>query len=458
METSAIPPLPQAFADRMRQQLGSDYANFQNCIDGPPPISLRLHPVRGAQLFSDADPVRWYAKGRYLAERPVFTLDPNFHAGAYYVQEASSMLLGPAVRELMAKDRPWRILDLCAAPGGKSTLLSEIAPTGSILVANEVIASRSPILRHNIQKWGFGNTVVTQADPEGFAGLPGFFDLIVVDAPCSGEGLFRKDLPARTVWNPELVDFCATRQRRILRAAVPLLAEGGVLVYSTCTLNQAENEEQGKWLEEEMGLAPEKPSFPDDWHLLEEQYGYYALPHRVRGEGFYLSTFRQPNRVQSYSCKKDQLPRGWQRLGNSKRKALQDWVEHPEELLLLGHEKGSLRLLQHTTDTNLLPLFKIKGKIWVGSEIGQQKGAKFLPAQGLALSLYRSSKIASIDLDQQQAWQFLKGESLPPEPNWPKGWQLMTYEGRGLGWAKVLDKRINNYYPKADRIRMSIPG
>ena len=246
--------LPDAFAAQMQQQLGSDYEAFAAALATPPPVSIRLNPRKPAVDIVGLTPVPWCAEGFYLPSRPVFTLDPLFQAGAYYVQEASSMLLAEAIRQTVGKRKPYagqaplKALDLCAAPGGKSTLLASALPPHSVLVCNEVIRSRVPVLRENIDKWGYANVVVSHHDPDDFAPLAGFFDLVMIDAPCSGEGLFRKDPKAMNEWSPEHVMLCAARQGRILAASAPLVAEDGWLIYSTCTYNDAENRQAMQWL------------------------------------------------------------------------------------------------------------------------------------------------------------------------------------------------------------------
>ncbi|MDX1666694.1 MAG: RsmB/NOP family class I SAM-dependent RNA methyltransferase, partial [Saprospiraceae bacterium] len=274
-------PLPEAFLQRTRQQLGDEFEAFVRALDGPPPVSIRLHPRKKFSLPENTGKVKWCPGGLYLPERPVFTLDPHFHAGAYYVQEASSMFLSEAVRQWIDLSQPLRVLDLCAAPGGKTTLLNSLLPEGSLLLSNETIASRFRILKENATRWGYANTCLSQADPAALSEIDGFFDLVVVDAPCSGEGLFRKDRNARQEWSEELVDFCAGRQKRILTDALGLLAPGGTLVYCTCTYSREENEDNAHWLCEEMDLIPRKMTLSSEWGIEEQTYGYQLYPHRL---------------------------------------------------------------------------------------------------------------------------------------------------------------------------------
>jgi 16S rRNA C967 or C1407 C5-methylase (RsmB/RsmF family) len=263
------PPLHPDFTTRIGGQLGDVAGSFLDSLETEPPVSIRHHPLKPGRVFTDCEPVPWAEGGCYLEERPVFTLDPAFHAGAYYVQEASSMLLDHVVRSLCrsGSGQPVQtVLDACAAPGGKTTLLASALPE-SFVVANEVIRSRVPVLVENVTKWGTGNIAVTSAEVNRFAALPGFFDLIVADAPCSGEGLFRKQPGARSEWSPDNARHCSLRQRRILMDVWPSLRAGGWLIYSTCTYNPDENEENLRWLINETGAETVNISMPEHWGI-----------------------------------------------------------------------------------------------------------------------------------------------------------------------------------------------
>jgi len=231
---------PPAFEQRMRPHLDKSWEEFEQAHQQFPPVSIRFNPKK-AHSPIDLTIIPWTSHGYYLGERPSFTLDPLFHAGSYYVQEASSMFLEQAFLQAVDRTKPINVLDLCAAPGGKSTHLLSLMNKESLLVTNEVIRSRASTLAENIQKWGYDNVAVTNNDPQDFKRLSGFFDVIVVDAPCSGEGLFRKDPGAMGQWSTDNVALCARRQQRILNDVWPALKEGGILIYSTCTYNELEN-------------------------------------------------------------------------------------------------------------------------------------------------------------------------------------------------------------------------
>src|SRR5574344_2855112 len=233
--------LPEKFSSYTAELFGKEsYESFLRALEEDAPVSVRLNPVKSFG-FQEEGKVPWCEQGYYLSERPTFTFDPLFHSGCYYVQEASSMFLDAVLRHYVS--RPVRMLDLCAAPGGKSTLACSALPEGSLLVANELIRSRAQILSENLIKWGYPNCIATNNDPKDFSFLRGFFDLIIVDAPCSGEGMFRKDANALQEWSPENVDLCSKRQLRILYDIWDCLAPEGTLIYSTCTFNERENED-----------------------------------------------------------------------------------------------------------------------------------------------------------------------------------------------------------------------
>lgn len=445
----------------MQALLGDTYPAFEAALQQPPPVSVRANPFKtaaeGHLLFPHAEPVPWCRGGWYLPERPVFTLDPRFHAGAYYVQEASSMFLCEALRQVADVSRPLRVLDLCAAPGGKSTLIASLLHPDSLLVANEVVRQRTAVLRENLEKWGCPNTAVTSAGASDFADLEDWFDVVMTDAPCSGEGLFRKDPDAVREWSLPHVEACAVRQRDILAGAVAALKPGGVLLYSTCTYNRSENENNTAWLAEAHGLEPLRLSIPDEWGIEITDGGYRFFPHRLRGEGFFLAVFRKnagPSRVMG-------TPTGFRSLQPLPKNLL------PEVQARLRPE-ADLRFFQTPTgDVLALPAAlegayrvldqALKNK-WFGLHLGQFKGRDLVPDHALALSHAASPTLPAVELAHEQALLFLKKENFDLPAGAPaKGWALARYEGLNLGWLKVLPNRWNNYLPQERRIRMQVP-
>lgn len=444
--------LPVAFQATMKDILAEEYPAFAASLETEAPVSLHLHPLKKGAQFPTTAPVPWHEGGLYLAERPSFTLDPLFHAGAYYVQEASSMLIAAAFRACFPGKRPLRVLDLCAAPGGKSTLLTSLLPKGSWLLANEVIRSRYQILRYNLNKWGYNNTFTSNHDVEDFQKLNGFFDLVLVDAPCSGEGLFRKDQAARQEWSPENVNLCAARQGRILKAAVDLVAPGGVLLYSTCTYNQQENDVNAAWLAQESGLSYKDLNFPSQWGLENRQHGSQAYPHRLQGEGFFLAAFQKNDSGERLKHKIS----SFQKLQAVDRKLevlATPWLATHANYRFFTSAKGSWRGLAEYLLEDAQTLAQYLNRIEVGTILGEPKGKQLVPSAEWALQLDCQADLPYLEVDRETALAFLR-KATPPLPGLPKGWVLLRHQGLNLGWVKGLGNRYNNYYPKQWRIRM----
>ena len=280
------------FRERTEALFGREmYGCFVRALEEEPVVSIRHNEMK-ARPGIGGENVPWALSGRYIAERPAFTADPLFHAGCYYVQEASSMFLEQVVGQYVAS--PVRALDLCAAPGGKSTHLHSLLPAGSMLVSNEPMPLRAQVLAENVIKWGRASAVVTRNEPADFAQFRNFFDFVLVDAPCSGEGMFRKDEQAREQWSEDNVALCEGRQRRIIADVWPSLAEGGMLVYSTCTFNRCENDGNVKWISDNLGGCPVfvNPESPYKG-IIATEYGFSLVPGFVRGEGQYCSAVKK---------------------------------------------------------------------------------------------------------------------------------------------------------------------
>ena len=439
----------------MRAQLGPEFPLFAESLATQPPVSIRLNPDKQAYEVSNLTKVPWHPDGYYLPERPIFTLDPVFHAGGYYVQEASSMILHEVLSQLVPAFRPLRILDLCAAPGGKSTLLASWMPPGSLLLANEVIRSRVSVLKENLDRWGNPGTFTSSYDPDDFAKLTGFFDVVLVDAPCSGEGLFRKDPDAVREWSPEHVELCAARQRRILAAAVKLVAPGGTLLYSTCTYNQTENDQNAAWLVGQQNLEYLEVSLPAEWGVVARDPGYQCYPHRLRGEGFYFAAFRQ-TRGLPFRGKTARYMGKLNALKKREETALADWVQDADNYLFLQSPDGRVLFAPEALRPDLMLLdAALPQGVWL-REAGEFKGKDFIPAHGLALSTAAATKLPAVTLNREMSLRFLKKENIELPADAPKGWLLARHEGLNLGWMKNLGNRANNYLPKDWRIRMDI--
>lgn len=460
--------LPEAFRQQMQQQLGADYSAFEAALGKLPPVSIRVNPKKTGFDAAGKVPVPWCEGAYYLPERPVFTLDPLFQAGAYYVQEASSMLLAEAVRQTIGQRKPYagqppvRALDLCAAPGGKSTLLASILPDLSLLVCNEVIRTRIPILRENMDKWGYPNVVVSHHDPEDFAPLSGYFDLVVIDAPCSGEGLFRKDPAAVNEWSPDHVQMCSLRQKRIVSAAAPLVADGGWLIYSTCTYNDAENLEMVRFLGEN-GFTNQPLDLPADdsnaWGVVTrsvgDAVGYQCYPHRVRGEGFFISVFRR----KSSATMPVSRNRGFKSARPVHRRqigTLKTFLKNPDQFSFWEKPNEEVIAVPLALEKELVLIDTVLRSKGFGIDMGTFKGTDFLPSHALALSTELAPSMTGVELTPDEALRYFKKENLVL-PDVPRGWLLARYKGLPLGWMKGVGSRINNYLPKDWRIRMDIP-
>ena len=453
----------------MQRLLGDDYSAFAAAMQAPAPVSIRANPFKvsenGSDLFPDAIPVPWCASGWYLPERPVFTLDPRFHAGAYYVQEASSMFLHEALRQTTDFSRPLRVLDLCAAPGGKSTLLASLLSADSLLVANEVVRQRAAVLRENIEKWGCSNTAVTSASADDFAALDDWFDVVVADAPCSGEGLFRKDPEAVREWSLPQVEVCAARQQNILAGAVAALKPGGVLVYSTCTYNQSENENNAAWLATTFALEPLTLTIPDTWGIQSLSLPHNTqfpipntcrfFPHRLRGEGFFIALFRKKEAPPSRDKRRSSGFRNIQPLAKNLIPEAQAWLRTEIEMRFFQTPSGDVLALPAHLEADYRMLDHVLKNKWFGTRIGQFKGRDFVPDHALALSNAAAPTLPYAALSREQALLFLKKENFELPSGAPaKGWVLARYQDLNLGWLKVLPNRWNNYLPQERRIRM----
>lgn len=447
--------LPDEFRQAMQEKLGTEFPKFLTSLNEPSPVSIRINQKKTAVLTADK-PVWWSDLGKYLEVRPSFTLDPLFHAGAYYVQEASSMFLEQAVRQATDLSQPINVLDLCAAPGGKSTHLLSLLSENSLLVSNEVIRSRASILTENIQKWGYANCIVTNNDPNDFQELEGFFDVIVIDAPCSGEGLFRKDPEAMQEWSPQNVSLCSARQKRIVSDAWPALKEDGVLIYCTCTYNEQENEENLHWLQQQHAVEFIALNLHPSWNVEEVQKGkvtgYRFLPHRVKGEGFFISVIRKKGTQQPLRMKtKKNLVTAARKLAGR----VTPWIRSSESFSILEHhDQLSFFLSEKLTEADVLRQhLKI---ITLGTALATVKHDKLIPEHALAMSVHlETGQFPSLIVDYEKAIHYLRRDTTPLELA-EKGFHLIKFENTPLGWINSIGNRYNNLYPQEWRIRMAL--
>ncbi|MGZ8557586.1 MAG: methyltransferase RsmF C-terminal domain-like protein, partial [Chitinophagaceae bacterium] len=420
--------------------------------------SIRINPVKNFEPQTSnfkLSPVPWSQYGFYLEERPSFTFDPLFHAGCYYVQEASSMFLEQALKQTVDLSKPLKVLDLSAAPGGKSTHIQSLISGESILVSNEVIRSRANTLKDNIIKWGCENVMVTNNDPNDFARLENYFDVIVVDAPCSGSGLFRREPEAMNEWSLNNVQLCSKRQQRILADTWPALKKDGVLIYSTCSYSREEDEDILDWMTTQLSAANCQLSINDKWGIIETTSssgatGYRFWPDKVKGEGFFLACARKTDGDNSSAWKIKNKP------GQASRNEvtlIEKWV-NPSSLDFIKY-KNTVYAWPKPFLNDFSMLLNNLRVIYSGTIIGEIFRDKLVPDHALAMSPLANHSIEKTTLLYQQAINYLKRKELEIE-TLKKGWQLVIYEGQSLGWINVLPNRINNYYPKELRILKDI--
>lgn len=446
--------LPVHLLKELSTKPGFDVSHFTKAHNQPAPTSVRLHPVKGTGVFEDMERVPWCSNGLYLPERPVFTLDPLFHAGAYYVQEASSMFLHKAMTTIGAHQPAMRILDLCAAPGGKSTLIASLLHPDSLLIANEVIRTRASILEENTSRWGYMNNWVTSNDPREIGKLEGFFDVIVIDAPCSGSGLWRKDPNALNEWSEENVLLCSSRQKRIVADVWPALKQGGYLVYATCSYSVAEDEEITDWIARTYNAEGIVIPDTENWNVEQTQSkergipGYHFYPHKLRGEGFFLSVLKkQTHQHITHATGNKWLP-------DKKIQNITSKYFGKDDITIIPAKEGNYNAIstQHIADWQLL-----QKSLWLrrtGTAVGMPMSKDWIPDHELALCVDTIPQPA-LDVNREQALKFLKREEMGTEML-EKGWFMVRYKGLGLGWVKSVGNRYNNYLPKHWRIRMSI--
>ncbi len=467
--------LPSSFTDYTRALLGvEEYEKLAASLEGEQPVSIRLNedklPESSFSLFrSSFEHVPWSGAGCYLDKRLTFTFDPLFHAGCYYVQEASSMFVEQALRRYVGEG-PVVMLDLCAAPGGKSTHARSVLPAGSLLVANEVIRNRSQVLAENLTKWGHSGVVVTNNDPADFSSLTDFFDVILTDVPCSGEGMFRKDPVAVSEWSGENVEICWQRQRRIVTDIWPCLKPGGILIYSTCTYNTKENEENIRWIRDEFGAEVLPLEISTDWNITgnllsgEDFSAYRFLPHRTKGEGFFLGVLRKPGvsdgntwagQVKSREKGRKPQGKGAKTPGVSKEQlsALHEWLAAPDnyEFIVNGNNVSAFPKVYLSELSALRSSLRI---VQAGVDVAELKGKDWMPAHGLAMSIaLNPDAFAREDISYEQAINYLRKEVVVLSETAPRGIVLLTYRQIPLGFVKNIGNRANNLYPQEWRIR-----
>lgn len=442
--------LPVLFRDAIERMPDVDSQLFFSSLDSEPSVSVRFNPFKRATAAAQMASVPWCEHGRYLDSRPVFTTDPVFHGGGYYVQEASSMFIEQFFKQHILTDVPrsgLRVLDLCAAPGGKSTHIASLVGTSGMVVANEVIRSRASVLAENVQKWGIGNTVVTSSDPQHFARLEGYFDVVAVDAPCSGEGMFRKTPEARSEWSADNVNLCSQRQRRIVSDVWDSLRPGGVMIYSTCTFNMAENEDNVRWIAETLGGEPLFVDIQGFEGVVQSDYGYRFYPYKVRGEGFFIAAIRKAGDEAAavVKVKKPWLTPFDKRLITS----LSRWIDEPQSMRFAVRGDNVYGFYE---STDIEPILQAATVIYSGVMMGQMIRTDLKPEHSLAMFHAISPKAAlQVEVPAEVALEYLRKNDVDPSM-FAEGLNVVKYNNIPLGFIKRIGGRCNNMYPKNWRV------
>ena len=428
--------LPEAFLDRMRHQLGNEYGAFLESLERPRAVALRFNPLKGDApcLPFVGDSVPWEPAGFYYDPDSRPGLHPYHEAGVYYLQEASAMA---PVALLDPKPGEW-ICDLCAAPGGKTTQIAGRMMGEGFLLCNEWSPKRAKILSRNIERLGVGNALVTNEHPEKLAlRLAGCFDRVLIDAPCSGEGMFRKEEAAVTDWSAETVQMCARRQREILHSGAALVRPGGRLVYSTCTFAPEENEQViALFLESHPDFEPESLEVP--WFARGENGSYRMWPHKLLGEGHFAAVLRRKG------MEKRQNPEE-----EKGAKLPKEWITFAKDLEVQLPRGKAVMFGQslYWTPEGLPELKGLKVER-PGLELGAVKKDRFEPSHALALWLKHCRRMEDYPCDSREMAAYMHGDVVP---SMEKGWCLVTVDGYSIGWGKGDGSVLKNHYPKGLR-------
>lgn len=459
--------LPKDFIEQSQAILGeNEFKAFEEALKSETPVSIRINETKTSAdelaYLNMSAPVKWSLTGYYLTERPSFTFDPLFHAGNYYVQEASSMFIEQALRRYISA--PVVYLDLCAAPGGKTTLAYSVLPEGSFVVCNEIMKNRSNILAENMTKWGASHCIVTNNASEDFTVLNHTFDVILTDVPCSGEGMFRKDPVAIEEWSAANVVMCAERQRDIMDNIWPTLKPGGLLIYSTCTYNLAENEENVHYLVNKYDatvLPLDTTGYPEVSDGYKYDYPVYRfMPHKTQGEGFFMAVLRKPDTedLQPYKLK--------EKKAKNKNKSKDVAITVPKELdswLQNSHlyEINSVNDKFVAIPKAYMELYKaVQSNLRIvkaGIDLATVKGKDLIPEHALAMSIeINRDKFHIAEVNRETALLYLRKEAIIFNEDTPKGYIMIAYNNHILGWMKNIGNRANNLYPQEWRIRSAI--
>lgn len=443
--------LPEGFI-KMVDEMAAKQPAFKGLAEAlsstEPSVSVRVNRRKPCTTYDVLPAVPWCPEGHYLESRPKFTHDPLLHAGCYYVQDASSMFISHVLRSLDLHG-PVALLDACAAPGGKTTTAIDSLPEGSLVVANEYDYRRAEILRENLIKWGYPRTVVTRGDTRRYSKLKNVFDIIIVDAPCSGEGMMRKDTDAVAQWSPSLIESCAERQREIVDNLWGALKPGGFMIYSTCTFNITEDEEIARHITDTHEATTVAVStFPGITpSMVEGIDAFRFLPGWTRGEGLFVTVIQKPgtdketreDKTSSKRNNKEVLPAACK---NLIPRGLQPLVKGDEVYAIDPAWSSLITKITSAADC-----------IMPGLEVATIKGRDVIPAHALALAtLSEKPEFPTVEVDRNTALEYLRRNAIQLPDGSPRGPVIITHEGHPLGWVKNLGNRSNNLYPKEWRV------
>lgn len=446
-------PLPPLFIRRIAETFGTaQVEELLHALSMEPSVSIRLNNAKPHGRIQPtvelAGSVPWCSEGVYLHSRPSFIADPHLHTGRYYVQEASSMFVTHVLRQLV--DHPVMMLDMCAAPGGKSTAARSVLPAGSLLVCNEPVHKRASVLLENMLKWGHPDVIVTQSMPEEMARCGPLFDVVLCDVPCSGEGMFRKEPTAIEQWSPQYVTECARLQRHIVAQAWQCLRQGGLMIYSTCTFNTEENEDNLLWMTQTLGAEVLNIDIDQQWHISPSPVSGYPfavyrfLPHLTRGEGLFMAAMRKGGKEHAAKLTRQILP------ATGKTTC---WLNHGERFVV-----QSTSTCQYAMTPAFLPILNTLRQhtrvLSAGIPLATMKAGNAIPHQALAMSTeINLEQWPCCEVDHSEAFTYLRGEALHLPANTPRGYVLLMYDGAPLGFVKNVGSRANNLYPQAWRVR-----
>ena len=430
---------PEAFVNRMRFQLGNELSAFLHALEEPPVRGIRLNSLKltaATSVYTKQQRIPWAENGYYLPAESDAGASILHAEGAFYIQEPGAMIPAAVLNALPGE----KILDLCAAPGGKSTQIACAMRGCGLLVCNEPVPKRAQILSGNIERMGLPNTVVTCAMPDQLAeSWPEGFDAVLVDAPCSGEGMFRRDPETRKEWTKEKASGCAERQREILAAAARLVRPGGRLIYSTCTYNPEENEVNAKWFTE---CFTDFQSFPFSLPGIEAPDGMYTCyPHVLAGEGQFVAAFRKDGKKASLLPEDRTLRRPTKAEEDTFRSS---FPALPEATHVFGKTMISMKQL---------PELKGIKTLRAGLHLGEVRGKIAIPDHAAAMC-FNVPDMQTEELSPDHAVKYMGGETIPGDA---EGWTLLKYQGLVIGWGKGSEGVIKNHYPKGLRNQRLIP-